>query len=258
MTRPAVHVVRRRMALVRRRRRAGVARVAPRALHAGRAQFLSFQAPLDETRRARAGRRTCSTACGTLAARPMPDEHLHISLRGVGFQVIRARSDDELTREDVGRAGEFAARALRAIEPIEVTRRSREHLPGRADPRSARRRGAGGDPRRARRRHAHDTLIDDGHYLPHVTIAMFDDPAAAAPSAIGCRALRELAAAPVTLRRIDLARWWFTGLRRPRVHGARGRSQRTPCALTGTSQADQVPAPAASGGTLIGARSLSR
>jgi hypothetical protein len=55
-----------------------------------------------------------------------------------------------------------------------------------------------------------DALVDDTHYLPHVTIANFDAPDVAAMRE-RLVPLRDAAPVPLTLRRIDFARWWFTG-----------------------------------------------
>jgi hypothetical protein len=56
-----------------------------------------------------------------------------------------------------------------------------------------------------------DTPIDDTHYLPHITLAMFGSADLAAVLRERLPALRDASHIAVTLRQIDFARWWFTG-----------------------------------------------
>ena len=82
----------------------------------------------------------------------IPPELLHISVRGVGFQVI-AKPDSRTTccAQDVGGIGERAAKALRGVKPIDVDRRPGERLPRRPHPRGRADRADARPPARARR-----------------------------------------------------------------------------------------------------------
>jgi hypothetical protein len=86
----------------------------------GRAQFLSFQAPVNDASALALVADVIDRLRDVGGVIPMLDEQLHISIRGAGFQVLRSRGEDELTREDVGRAGEAASRALRGARTIEA------------------------------------------------------------------------------------------------------------------------------------------
>jgi 2'-5' RNA ligase len=178
----------------------------------GRAQFLSFQAPIispDALALIETMRDTLSDLDGVV---PVADEHLHISIRGAGFQVLQKHHPDEILRQDTGAVGERAARTLRGVKPIETTIGPINVFPdalvlevhehGELAAMRASLNEAVGDG---------DTLIDDAHYLPHVTIATFESPDVKGVLRELLGGLRSALPASVTLRRIDFARWWFTG-----------------------------------------------
>jgi 2'-5' RNA ligase len=183
----------------------------------GRAQFLSFQAPVADPSALAHIAEVLDALADIEGIVPTPDEHLHISIRGAGFQVLAptrggTRRDDELTREDVGRAGERAAHAIRGIASSEITLGPVNVFPDAlilevhddgtlAAIRSALAAVTG----------AADTLIDDAHYLPHVTIATFETTDAGAALREHLPQQRQRPPVAIPLRRIDLARWWFTG-----------------------------------------------
>ena len=181
-------------------------------LTAGRAQFLSLQAPLYETPVADLfdDLRTELAGIGGLA--PFTRDMLHISLRGVGFQVIARKRPDDVTREDVGRVSKRVASLLRGSRPIAIEAGPinvfhdaliLEVHDG----------GALLDLRRRLAEAVDDSFgIGDAQYLPHVTVAMFADPLAAAPMLLDrLPPLRNRPRAAISIRRIELARWWFTG-----------------------------------------------
>ena len=181
-------------------------------LTAGRAQLLSFQAPIGGTPIADAVEDLQDELSDIAGLAMFEREMLHISVRGVGFQVITKKRPDDVTREDVGRITKRASgqlRGVRAIEtnvgPLNVFRDALilEVHDG----------GALGAVRQSLVDAPADTFgIADDQYLPHITIAMFEDPAAAAP-ALRARlpALRERPSIAAKITRIELARWWFTG-----------------------------------------------
>jgi 2'-5' RNA ligase len=181
-------------------------------LTAGRAQFLSFQVPLAETAIADSVEEL-QAALGDIDGLAMFErEMLHISLSGVGFQVIAKKRPDDVTREEVGRITKRAMSLLRGARPVAIEVGPLNvfhdalilevHDDGELGGLRRRLAGAAGD----------SFGIGDTQYLPHVTIAMFSDPAAAAP-ALRARlpSLRQRPQAAATVKRIELARWWFTG-----------------------------------------------
>ena len=181
-------------------------------LTAGRAQLLSFQAPMRDTPVADEVEELQDALADIDGLAMFEREMLHISLRGVGFQVIAKRRPDDVSREDIGRITKQAAGQIREARPFEVRAGPLNVFPDALilevhD---------GGElaGMRARLSPTGDDAfgIEEGQYLPHVTIAMFLDPPAAA------RALRERLPAlrqrqPIAakIKRVELARWWFTG-----------------------------------------------
>jgi 2'-5' RNA ligase len=183
----------------------------------GRAQFLSFQAPVADPSALAHIAEVLDALADIEGIVPTPDEHLHISIRGAGFQVLAptrggTRRDDELTREEVARAGERAARSLRGIPSGEITLGPVNVFPDALilevhdDGTLAAIRSALADVTGAA-----DTLIDDAHYLPHVTIATFGTPECASTLRERLPQQRERPQVTMLLRRVDFARWWFTG-----------------------------------------------
>jgi 2'-5' RNA ligase len=181
-------------------------------LTAGRAQLLSFQVPLGETPIAD-DVEVIQDALNDIDGIAMFErEMLHISVRGVGFQVIAKKRPDDVTREDVGRFSKRAASVLRGAKAIAVEVGPLNVFHD-ALILEVHDRGALRELRRVLDEAPTDTFgTADDQYLPHITIAMFSDPVAAAP-ALRERlpALRERPPVAATVKRIELARWWYTG-----------------------------------------------
>ncbi len=179
---------------------------------AGRGQLLSFEAPIADTPIADAIEDLQDELDGIDGLLMFEREMLHVSIRGVGFQVIAKARPDDVSREDVGRITQQAAGLVRGMSALDIAAGPLNVFPGALilEVRD------GGQLAELRQRLA--ATSDDAfgiaatQYLPHITIAMFDDPAAAAP-ALRERlpALRGHAPATAAIKRIELARWWFTG-----------------------------------------------
>jgi 2'-5' RNA ligase len=179
----------------------------------GRAQFLGFSAPvadaavIESVREAQDG---LADIDGLLFA---PEEQLHISIRGVGFQVIEKRRDDDVLRQDVPRIAARATPIVAATRQIAVTVGPVNVFPDAvvlevrddgslADLRS--RLGALSGP---------DAFgFGDEVYLPHVTIATFASASVAGELRERLPPLRGRAAVASGVRRIELVRAWFTGI----------------------------------------------
>ena len=89
-------------------------------LTAGRAQFLSFQVPIGETPIADEVEELQAALADIDGLAMFEREMLHISLRGVGFQVIAKKRPDDVSREDVGRVTKQAAGQIRGSKPFEM------------------------------------------------------------------------------------------------------------------------------------------
>lgn len=181
-------------------------------LTAGRAQLLSFQVPIAGTPIADAVEDLQDELSDIPGLAMFDRDMLHISIRGVGFQVITKKRPDDVTREDVGRITKRASTQLRDTKaaPIEVGPLNVFHDALILEVHDA---GALADIRRRLADAPADTFgIADDQYLPHITIAMFEDPTAVAP-ALRARlpALRAQPSIATKITRIELARWWFTG-----------------------------------------------
>ena len=181
-------------------------------LTAGRAQFLSFQVPITDAPIADAVEDLQHELSDIAGLAMFEREMLHISVRGVGFQVISKKRQDDVTREDVGRITKRASTQLRDAKAaaIEVGPVNIFHDALILEVHDA---GALADLRQRLADAPDDTFgIAGGQYLPHITIAMFADPAAAAP-ALRARLPQLRARPPIATKiaRIELARWWFTG-----------------------------------------------
>jgi len=185
-----------------------------RSFVAGRAQLLAFHARITDPRVLGAAAGALDALDGVSGILPFDIDHLHVSLRAAGFQVIAPRRDDEITRQDAARIADRASMIARRTPPAAVEIGPPNIFPDALvlevrDPPQAlaalRRELAAAASRDA-------FGVGDGHYLPHVSIAFFESPDAAAPLRERLPAVRA-AFAPValTLRRIELVRWWFTG-----------------------------------------------
>ncbi|HXK34110.1 MAG TPA: 2'-5' RNA ligase family protein [Dehalococcoidia bacterium] len=179
----------------------------------GRAQFLSFEAPLAGSPVADEAAAVQDELAGIPGLAPWPLDLLHISLRGVGWQVIEKSRPDEVLRQEVGSIAERAARRLRGLGPIDVVVGRVNVLPdalilevhespGLVEARRRLEEAAGADA------FGHSAAT----YLPHVTIGTFREGAATPALREMLALLRERPPVPVELRRLELARYWFTGL----------------------------------------------
>lgn len=182
---------------------------------AGRAQYLSFQAPLRADDAAQAAADDLLDALRDVPdLLPLDAELRHVSIKSAGFQVIRKTREDEVLREDVPRIAERAARVLKDAARVPVRIGLANVFPD-ALVLEVHDGGVLGEIRRALAAvvAAEAERIGEDRYLPHVTVASF-------ASAEAGRALRErlpairdaLAPVETTIRRIELARYWFTGL----------------------------------------------
>ena len=178
----------------------------------GRAQFLSFQVPLEATTASDELAAIQSDLADIKGIAWFEPEMLHVSLRGIGFQVISKRRHDDVTREDVGRVSKQAAGLLRGARrsTMEIGPINAFHdaliLEVRDD-------GSLADLRRRLGDAIPDAFgIPDDRFLPHITIAMFVDPEVAGSGLrIRLPSLRQRPRVTAGLSRVELARWWFTG-----------------------------------------------
>jgi 2'-5' RNA ligase len=178
----------------------------------GRAQFLAFQVPVGETPIAASIEALQSELADIDGLALMPPELLHISIRGVGFQVITKSRTGDVLRQEVGGIGERARAALRAAPRIDA-----EVGPINVFPDALILELHPIEPLRAILRALESTGHEDAfphtveRFLPHVTIATFLDPSAAIELRTRLPGMRERQPLRLAIRRIELARWWFTG-----------------------------------------------
>lgn len=178
----------------------------------GRAQFLSLQVPISEMAVADEVATFMEELADIDGISLISQELLHISIRGVGFQVIAKRLNDDVMRQDVGRIGERAAKALRSAKPVDVIIGPVNVFPDalilQVDPI---------EPMRDLLRALAEVTSRDAfpygveRYLPHVTIATFLDVSAGEQLRERLPALRDRAPLTARVDRIDYVRWWFTG-----------------------------------------------
>lgn len=179
---------------------------------AGRGQLLSFEAPIADTPIADAIDDIQTELSAIDGLLMFEREMLHISVRGVGFQVIAKMRPDDVSREDVGRITTQAAGLVRGTSPFDIAAGPLNIFPG-ALILEVHDAGQLAELRQRLAATSDDAFgIADAQYLPHITIAMFDDPAAAAPVLRErLPTLRDHAPTSAIIKRIELARWWFTG-----------------------------------------------
>jgi 2'-5' RNA ligase len=181
----------------------------------GRAQFLVFHARMTDPRIADAAADVLEELSDVAGLVPMDLDHLHVSIRAVGFQVIERRRDDEVLRQEVGGISERAARIAKRAKPARVEVGPVNVFPDAlilevhddAGALSSLRRelatATGGDA----------FGLDDAQYLPHVTIAWFESAEAGDALRERLPSLRaQFDPVEALVRRFELARWWFTGL----------------------------------------------
>ena len=182
---------------------------------AGRAQLLSFQVPLAELPVVDAIEAIQDELVASEAGPhllPFDREMLHISLRAAGFQVIAKTQPDDVSREDVGRIARDATAALRGRPPVEVALGPLNVFPD-ALILEVHDDGALAALRDALAPVVADAFgLSDAQYLPHVTVAMFGSPDASGPLRRILPSLRDRPPLTATLRDVELARWWFTGV----------------------------------------------
>lgn len=181
---------------------------------AGRAQFLSFQAPAIDGRivdLARTVRHELRDIDGLL---PLDDDLLHCTIRPAGFQVLAKRRPDDVLREEVARIGERGTAALAGQPPVDVTIGPVNIFPD-ALILEVHDRGKLGVMRSA--------LADvtpaqkptgwpgAPEYLPHISLAFFADTSCATALRERLPAVRELQPVASRIARVDFARWWFVG-----------------------------------------------
>jgi len=178
----------------------------------GRAQFLAFQAPLADTPLAGEVEALQDELADVEGLAPMPRDALHVSVRGVGFQVIAKTRPDEVAREEVPRIAERAASVIVATPPVEATLGPVNVFPD-ALVLEVHDGGRLGDLRARLDALERDDAfgLAPAQYLPHVTIAVFLDAACAGELRRRLPPLRDRVRAPAPVRRLELARWWFTG-----------------------------------------------
>jgi 2'-5' RNA ligase len=180
----------------------------------GRAQFLVFHAPITDARVLDAAQDALDALADIDGLVPMDVEHFHISIRAVGFQVIEKRHEDDVLREDVGAIAERAARIISRARPSRASIGPVNVFPDALilevhdDGALASARGALAEAVGA------DAFgLGDGEYLPHITIGWFERADVADGLQARLPSLRaELESVETLVRRIDLARWWFTGI----------------------------------------------
>lgn len=179
---------------------------------AGRAQFLAFQAPLGELPVAHEIEALQDELADVDGLDLMPREALHLSIRGVGFQVIARSRPDDVTPDEVPRIGRRAAAVIATTAPVDATFGPVNVFPD-ALVLQAHDGGRLGQLRaRLDAIERPDALaLDPAHYLPHVTIAWFRDVSCAGELRRRLPPLRDRVLAPTRIRRLELARWWFTG-----------------------------------------------
>ena len=178
---------------------------------AGRGHLLSFQVPIAETPIADTIEDLQAELDEIDGLVMFEREMLHISLLGVGFQVIAKKRADDVSREDVGRITKQATRLVRGAKPFEIAVGPVNVFPG-ALILEVRDAGQLADLRQRLSATVDDAFgLANTQYLPHVTIAMFGDPSCAGALRDRLQALRDRPATQATIRRIELARWWFTG-----------------------------------------------
>ena len=179
----------------------------------GRAQFISFQARMTDPAAVDLARDVQDALESIDGVTPMPEELLHISVLGVGFQVIEARRPNDVLRQDVPSIAERGAKALRGVKPVDVQIGPVNVFP---DALILEVNGGGGlkEIRRALEEatRADAFGFEESTFLPHATIATFADASAADALREALAPLRERPPVPVRIARIELVRWWLTGI----------------------------------------------
>ena len=179
----------------------------------GRAQFLSFQARVTDDAAVDLALDVQDVLGQIDGAEPFPDDLLHISVLGVGFQVIEARRPNDVLRQDVASIAERAAKALRGTKPVEVTLGPVNVFPD-ALILEVHDNGGLKEIRRALEAATRPDAFgfEETSFLPHTTIAIFTDASAADGLREALPPLRDRPAISMRIDRIELTRWWMTGI----------------------------------------------
>jgi 2'-5' RNA ligase len=179
----------------------------------GRAQFLSFQARVTDAPAVDLALDIQEALEQIDGLEPFPDDLLHISVLGLGFQVIEARRPNDVLRQDVPSIAERAAKALRAAKPVDVMLGPVNVFP---DALILEVHDDGGlkEIRRALEAATRPDAFgfEETTFLPHTTIATFTDASAAEAVRDALPPLRDRPAVPMRITRIELTRWWLTGV----------------------------------------------
>ena len=178
----------------------------------GRAQFLSLQVPIGDMEVAQEIADVQDALADIEGLSLIPPELLHISIRGVGFQVIALSQPGDMLRQEVGNIGQRAANGLKGAKPIAISigpvNVVRDALILEVHP---------VEPMRDLRRRLDAVGEQDAfsysvdRYLPHITIAAFLTTSVAPELRARLPLLRERPALAAELGRVDYVRWWFIG-----------------------------------------------
>ncbi|HET7043110.1 MAG TPA: 2'-5' RNA ligase family protein, partial [Gemmatimonadales bacterium] len=167
---------------------------------AGRAQLLAFQAPIADAAVIALAQQVHDALAGIDALLPLPDDLLHCSLRAAGFQVIAKQRPDDVLRQDVGRIAERAASAIRPCAPVDVTVGPVNVFPDALILEMHDGGALAGLRRALAAATSHDAFVgDDAHYLPHISLAFFEDAGPADALRDRLLALRALPPVPTTI-----------------------------------------------------------
>ena len=179
----------------------------------GRAQFLAVQVTVAEMPIAGDIEEVGDELSDIDGLIMMPPELLHMSIRGVGFQVIAAAQPGDVLRKEVPRIGERVARALRGVKSIPI-----EVGPVNVFPDALILEVRPVEELRALLRAVHEAIGGEDafpygieRYLPHITVATFRDRGVLPALRRRLPALRERPRVADVIRHLDYARWWFTG-----------------------------------------------
>jgi 2'-5' RNA ligase len=181
----------------------------------GRAQFLVFHARITDPRVVDAAQDALDSLSDIAGLVPMDPDHLHISIRAVGFQVIEKRRDDEVLRQEVGGISERAAKIAKRAKPARIEAGPPNVFPDALILEAHDEAGALASLRsELAGAVANDAFgLEDAQYLPHITIAWFETAGVADALRERLSSLREeFAPVEALVRRFELARWWFTGI----------------------------------------------
>lgn len=148
------------------------------------------------------------------ALQPMDPEHLHVSILPVGFQVIAKRRDDELLPREVDGIASRASKIVKGVKRGRVRVGPVNVFP---DALILEVRDDDGTLAALRQALAWELGREElgtaaMPFLPHITIAWFESAAVTSELRRRLPQLRAQPPVETEIRRLELARWWFTGL----------------------------------------------